>query len=213
MQSEVRQLRQRSIYFALLPALLFFAFLSSIQADENACLVNFGQRQCGPFEILPDVIVKAALSKQQLQQRLGRPVTQLAMLGDVNLYLIPSDHPQSEAERLSHEAGILYAQPDVVQPRSLHGYPVDAGGLAAALPEDWFSNGGKGVKIAVIDDGFNLDHEDLQGAVIGFSYDADLKQLGAGPQVRIDRHGTRVAGIMLAQHNGKGSMASLRKRH
>jgi subtilisin family serine protease len=56
----------------------------------------------------------------------------------------------------------------------------------------------------VIDDGFNLDHEDLRGAEVGFSYDAELKRLGAEPQARIDRHGTRVAGILVAQHNGKG---------
>lgn len=189
--------------FFILSVLLYCQCLPSAQADEDTCLINFGQQQCGPFEALPGVIIKAVLSKQHLQERLNRQVTQLAMLGEANLYLVPSDNPRQDAEALSREDGILYAQPDIVQPRSLHGYSSETD-FTATLPAALKANKGEGIKVAVIDDGFNLEHEDLKGATVGFSYDADLKQLGATPQVRGDRHGTQVAGVVVAQHNGLG---------
>lgn len=60
---------------------------------------------------------------------------------------------------------------------------------------------GEGVKIAVVDEGVDLAHEDLrQNVLTGLSHD----YLGASP-VRLAEHGTCVAGLVAARDgNGKG---------
>ena len=59
---------------------------------------------------------------------------------------------------------------------------------------------GKGVKIAVIDSGADLSHEDLK-------YKEAISFLGdnnSQPPIDYFGHGTHVAGIIAAQDNGKG---------
>lgn len=72
------------------------------------------------------------------------------------------------------------------------------------LPSLWAKTKGQGVKVAIIDDGFNLKHPDLQHIKPIFSYDADTRKLGASPKLAIDGHGTKVAGIIFAAHNPIG---------
>lgn len=116
--------------------------------------------------------------------------------------------------------GIEHVQPDMLQIRqSAHG-----GGhthkkitkeqrIARALPRYlkalgvkklWKQTTGSGTRIAVIDDGFDLDHPDLKHVKSVFAYDAQTQQLNADPQLTIDSHGTKVAGIVFAAHNEKG---------
>lgn len=72
------------------------------------------------------------------------------------------------------------------------------------IPALWRKTRGKGVKIAIIDDGFDLAHEDLRGVRLAFGYDVENRTLDPSPKKRIDTHGTRVAGIIFARHNGIG---------
>jgi subtilisin family serine protease len=183
--------------------LLWLTSLYVLPANA-ACVVNFGERQCGPFEVQPAVIIKSALAKPGLQQALGRPVQQLAQLEGAGLYLLASDDPIVEAQRLSAQAYVHYAQPDVSQKRMLHTDLPDASAWPTRFYIREMSTKGAGVRIAIIDDGFDLSHEDLQGVDVGFSYDADHKTLGASPVSGLDQHGTRVAGVIFAQHNGVG---------
>lgn len=67
-----------------------------------------------------------------------------------------------------------------------------------ALPSQWQNNQGKGVKIAIIDDGFNLDHPALQHLNPIFAYDLGSQRLSAAPLTQQDSHGTKVAGIIFA---------------
>lgn len=72
------------------------------------------------------------------------------------------------------------------------------------LESIWTKTKGKGVKIAIIDDGFNLKHEDLQHLSPAFSYDTDSGKFDTMPDHHRDSHGTKVAGIIFAAHDQKG---------
>ncbi len=63
---------------------------------------------------------------------------------------------------------------------------------------------GQGVRVAIIDDGFNLAHPDLQHITPTLSYDTGSRLLSSLPRAPIDSHGTKVAGIIFAAHNQIG---------
>ncbi|OHD94481.1 MAG: hypothetical protein A2019_05965 [Sulfurimonas sp. GWF2_37_8] len=65
------------------------------------------------------------------------------------------------------------------------------------------TNGGKGVKIAIIDDGLDMTHEDLVGAIIN-SYDMNTKTTNVSHTTACGFHGTAVTGIIGARVNHKG---------
>ncbi len=63
----------------------------------------------------------------------------------------------------------------------------------------WELTRGEGTTIAVIDDGFDLDHEEFRGAgKVVDAWDATRRRPGASSQFRSDRHGTPCAGIACA---------------
>ncbi len=62
---------------------------------------------------------------------------------------------------------------------------------------------GEGVKIAVIDNGLDMEHEELQGSVIA-SYDIDTKTTDVSPTLPTEYHGTAVTGIIASRVNAKG---------
>lgn len=62
---------------------------------------------------------------------------------------------------------------------------------------------GKGVKIAVIDNGLDVMHEDLNGAVVS-AYDVATKTANVSHTFQNGYHGTAVTGIIAARVNGKG---------
>lgn len=172
--------------------------------SKEYCIVNFNKKVCKDFKLLNGVIVKSPLSKEELKIRLNKPLKQIAFLDDTNLYLVKTDKPLEYSQELVKHSYIIYAQPDILQTRensSVQNYDVSK---EYNLKELWKITKGEGIKIAIIDDGFNLLHEDLKGVDLSFSYDADKKTLDAKPQVIHDTHGTQVAGIIFAQHNEIG---------
>lgn len=62
---------------------------------------------------------------------------------------------------------------------------------------------GKGVKIAIIDDGLDVTHEDLEGAIIN-TYDITSKSTNVSHNNSHNYHGTAVTGIIGARINNKG---------
>jgi len=65
------------------------------------------------------------------------------------------------------------------------------------------THSGKGVKIAIIDDGLDVTHEDLEGAIIN-TYDANTKTTNVAHSTSCGFHGTAVTGIIGARVNNKG---------
>jgi len=178
--------------------------LQSLFAHE-VCIENFAKKMCGDFRVLESVIVKSPLSKSELLKRIDKDIKQIAFLEDSNLYLVSSQKALSYAEELAQRDYIIYAQPNISQ-RRISSSHKSIGYLEKKynLQESWKESKGEDVNIAIIDDGFDLSHEDLQGVNLAFSYDSDYKNFNASPKLKDDHHGTQVAGIIFAQHNGIG---------
>lgn len=62
---------------------------------------------------------------------------------------------------------------------------------------------GKGIKIAVFDDGCDIDHEDLSGAILT-TYNTGNGSSDVQENGLVQMHGTAVAGIIAARENGVG---------
>jgi len=71
---------------------------------------------------------------------------------------------------------------------------------AETLLDDY---GGRGVKIAVIDEGLDVAHEDLSGAIEA-TFDLASGGVDVSPSDSISYHGTAVTGIVAARANGMG---------
>lgn len=68
------------------------------------------------------------------------------------------------------------------------------------IPSYWSITKGAGVKVAVLDTGCDIEHEDLKGNII---YGMNFVKPNEPPLDR-NGHGTHVAGTIAAQNNGKG---------
>lgn len=115
---------------------------------------------------------------------------------------------QAVMQAVSRQPGIGLVQPDILQLANRADAPAaratSSETLSPALTSLWQRSKGRGVKIAIIDDGFDLAHAELSHVGVAFSYDAETRQLQAQPLARRDNHGTRVAGVLFAAHDGSG---------
>ncbi len=62
---------------------------------------------------------------------------------------------------------------------------------------------GYGIRVAIIDDGLDMNHEDLSGAIVG-SYNSETGGIDVSHTYTSDTHGTSVTGIVSARINSKG---------
>jgi subtilisin len=72
------------------------------------------------------------------------------------------------------------------------------------IPTLWQTTKGRGVNIAVIDDGFALNHEELRNTDVVFTFDAERRVQDVSPKSELDIHGTKVVGTIFAAHDGRG---------
>jgi subtilisin family serine protease len=191
--------------------LFSLVLLSSLLAKE-VCITNFNKELCKDFNLLDSVIVKTSLSKKELKERLNKPLKQIAFLENSNLFLVDSKQPLIYSKELVKEKYIIYAQPNISQTKNnnffkesaKHKKQIQNISKKYNLKNIWQTTKGEGVNIAIIDDGFNLNHKDLKGVDVLFSYDADNKNLDSSSKLKIDTHGTQVVGVIFAQHNNIG---------
>ena len=139
--------------------------------------------------------------------------------GDTLLF-VQSPKEAFDLSKKIYESGcVLYAHPDfLIEPKkrsfdllfdplqwNLHNY-----GQYGARPdvdmdiyEAWQYASGKGVRVAVIDNGFDLSHPDLRGAFVG---QVDLVDMDANASYDnpYEIHGTACAGLIAARKNGIG---------
>jgi subtilisin family serine protease len=71
------------------------------------------------------------------------------------------------------------------------------------VTEAWKLSMGKGVVVAVIDDGAEIEHEDLKENIL-LVYNADTGTNDVNPNVEEASHGNTCAGFIVAPINGKG---------
>jgi len=134
-----------------------------------------------------------------------------------------TENPIKLANRLSQRPQVLLAEPNVVVQSAPLYRPNDdryeqqwhlhhSGGAELAsnshidVEAAWeITRGSRSIVIAVTDDGFDLDHPDLQGLgkIVAPS---DLRDRDALPLPleSQDNHGTAVAGLAIAEENGQG---------
>lgn len=65
----------------------------------------------------------------------------------------------------------------------------------------WQKTLGTGIKVALIDDGFDLTHSEFQHLTPLLSYDVEDFSEDARPKTLEDTHGTKLAGVLFADHN------------
>jgi len=75
------------------------------------------------------------------------------------------------------------------------------------ITQAWEISKGEGVKVAVIDDGFDVEHEDLKDN-IAIVYNADNGSSDVSTSSQEGSHGNSCAGFIVAPINGKGSMGT-----
>ncbi|TYS14519.1 S8 family peptidase [Rossellomorea vietnamensis] len=95
---------------------------------------------------------------------------------------------------------IPYVKEEIMETAS----EMPAGVDLVQAPKLWKSVKGKGVTVAVLDTGCDIDHEDLQGRVVGtrnFTNDDDGNEENV---TDYNGHGTHVAGTIAANENGSG---------
>lgn len=112
------------------------------------------------------------------------------------------------ARELLRYKNVLYAQPDFLQitqssfrfSDTPHYSPSPAiwNNWKQALHFDEITTKGEGVKVAIIDDAFDLNHPALKKAKIHFSMDTESRSDVVLPIADSEKHGTMVAGLLMA---------------
>ena len=118
----------------------------------------------------------------------------------------------AEASELATRAGVRYVEPDVerfvssMAPPHLGSQQVAPWGVAdVRAPSMWFLSRGEGVRVGIIDTGYDFAHPDLRDAYRGgydfVHNDAVPEEEAVGDAFG---HGTRMAGAIAATDNGIG---------
>lgn len=118
-------------------------------------------------------------------------------------------------DKLNGSQGVLLVQPDILQldakvkqtnsttgtdgKESTYTYPNQL-----RLTRLWQNTLGKGVTVAIIDNGIALEHNEFSDVNTLLEYDVLTQQLNAMPKQQSEKHGTLVAGIIFARHDNKG---------
>ncbi|WP_345333153.1 S8 family peptidase [Ferrimonas pelagia] len=124
------------------------------------------------------------------------------------------DEGTQALQRLQQQKAITLLQPDLLQlswqPNSAAERPI---GTSAEPPsvntqiiqpsEPVESNLAEGITIAVIDDGFRLNHAELSELRVAFSFDVTQGNWDPSPKHRRERHGNLVLGLLGAKHDSQ----------
>ena len=111
---------------------------------------------------------------------------------------------------LTKMPGVISVQPDLSQNVTRHDggrfldwehFDLDG---AIGLRDAWRSTLGQGVRIAIIDTGIDLNHPDLRGTRLVAGFDVERCSQKVAPESAQETHGTLVAGLIFARHNGFG---------
>lgn len=148
------------------------------------------------------LLVKTALQHNAASLSQFHPaiekVQQLATLQQASWWLVTvKDNPPSAVlSHLQQHAQVLAVQPDLLLQRQNAGVEETSSQIKhqQLIPP---VKAAKTVRLAIIDDGFDLQHPALQGLNIALQYDADLRVADASPKLALDQHGTKVAALLL----------------
>lgn len=186
--------------------------------DKNLFQVQNSALQ---VQLAPRLIVKVsrATPASVLKQRIAGEVqiSELFLMRQEQYLLLSfTDMEQALAalHQLQQDPLILLVQPDLQQKRVQAQLKIAAQTdlTETALPAyvqwakahlNWNAGAGKGVTVAVIDDGFDLSHTEFGQLGIALHYDFNRKKLlNSQTEHSRGQHGTKVAGVLFAAQNG-----------
>ncbi|MEQ1746604.1 MAG: S8 family serine peptidase [Saprospiraceae bacterium] len=113
------------------------------------------------------------------------------------------------AEKLLEEKQVEYCHPEIVQERRFKGvHPLQwhltkttingqTVNQHTNIEAAWKHTKGKGITIAIIDDGVDLNHPEFAGRIV-HPFDASLNSPDSNPKLTDDNHGTACAGMACA---------------
>jgi len=172
-------------------------------------------------QLAPRLIVKVsrATAASQLKQRIAAEVqvSELFLMQQEQYLLLSfTDIEQAIAalRQLQQDPLVLLVQPDLKQKRvqaqlksaaqpDLSEAPLTAYVQWAKAHLNWNADAGKGVTVAVIDDGFDFSHPEFGQSDIALHYDFNQKKmLNSQTELSEGQHGTKVAGVLFAAQNG-----------
>lgn len=215
------QLEQALTTARSLDSVLFASHVYRLSASPQTWIYLTEQMtvQFAPDLSAPDIAaILAPLGLQQQQALVGMPNTYVLVVSAA-----ATDNPIKLANQLISRPDVLAAEPNIViatghlyRPQDerygqqWHLYHRGGPHLAAGSHIDaeaaWeITRGSRSVVIAISDDGFDLDHPDLQG--MGKLVDPlDLRDHDAIPlpMSAEENHGTAVAGLAVGEENGTG---------
>lgn len=181
-----------------------------LQADGDACMLEEDAARL-PVRLANRLLVRAAesLDAASLQRIVPgvRNVQRLARLQTSSLWLLTLNEGDLQAalQSMRQHAGILHAQPDVLQLRRPASLPDSVAELVESRVAQRSPVAARSAaRVAIIDDGFDLQHPAFAGIHLLLQYDADQRRNDASPKAAQDQHGTQVAGLILAAADGKG---------
>lgn len=174
-------------------------------------------------QLAPRLIVKTVRSFTTAELTALAPdathITDLFLMNQQRYFLMHFAH-QIQAlealEKLQQHPSIRLVQPDLQQKRSpaeKNAKPIHQLSATSPLPDYlrraqkkglWPGRGGEGLVVAVIDDGFRLQHPEFAQLQTDLNYDFSSKQLittETPKNKKFGQHGTKVAGILFALHN------------
>jgi len=220
------------MYFYLKYLLLLFFFINSLALECAYALTfnNFSELIClkqiaNEYFLMNNQLkiklvnrliikVKPGIRKVQIknEDRHILNVTELYRMKQGIYYLVDIQDIKYLVPMITHFKKLPYiesVQPDILQLKEKLSHDKShqlSGDYLKRLniPALWKKTMGENVKIAIIDDGFDLIHEDLKATRLAFGYDVEMKTLDPSPKLKIDTHGTQIAGIIFARHNQIG---------
>ncbi len=157
------------------------------------------------------LIVISSMSSRRVQRQHTAivRVQKIAALAKEAIFLVTvqANKVNQVTSKLASHRKIRYVQPDLAQMKK--GYATIANESAQQASHTTLKLACKNSclkpRIAIIDDGFDLENHEFSDLNVLFSYDVDNRLLDAAPKGSADKHGTQVIGVIGAKNDGVGA--------
>jgi subtilisin family serine protease len=176
---------------------LFMVFLFAVSCYGQDYIVSL--KDSDAKEVMEEITSSSAISLMTADETIGEVISD-----KLNLILVSEE----KAKMLMSEGKANYIEPDYESFLLEENYNDTYFQYQSYFKTNSIeslkavSNGGKGIRVGIIDSGIYTQHEDFQGADIEEGYNFVTNTTDT---VDVDNHGTSVAGIIAAQeNNGKG---------
>lgn len=100
---------------------------------------------------------------------------------------------------LKNEPWVKLVQPDILQLATKNNFQQTIDEKIEEENVATIQHNGSGIRVAIIDDGFEINHKEFEHIRLVGSYDVPSRTVQVAPQHQKDRHGTGILGILFSQ--------------